>query len=337
VKDFDGYSASDPRPVLLVDSRRTILAFNAAGRLNLRGLSKGADLASASAEAPDVVGQFVRRCSSTRGPILAALRFYTPDGQDIAWRCDGGLAEPASADVPASIIIRLWARTDAHAGFLGLKGRITALNRELHQRRVLQKRLEEALHAKEILLSEVNHRVKNNLQVIIAMLGLAASENAGPAAFHQTADRIRAMGKVHEMLFESDDFREVECPLLLEALTKSLEAIHRRPDVAILVDCDAVRLSADRATSVALLVNELASNAFKHAFPPGRKGSIRVRLSQNEGMIVLSVMDDGLPMPVSPVPGTGMKIARALAQKLGGELQTTREPIKGIGVAFPAG
>jgi two-component sensor histidine kinase len=145
------------------------------------------------------------------------------------------------------------------------------------------------------------------------------------------------MGKVHEMLFESDDFREVECPLLLEALTKSLEAIHRRPDVAILVDCDAVRLSADRATSVALLVNELASNAFKHAFPPGRKGSIRVRLSQNEGMIVLSVMDDGLPMPVSPVPGTGMKIARALAQKLGGELQTTREPIKGIGVAFPAG
>lgn len=337
MKDFDAYAASDPRPVLLVNSRRIVLAFNAAARHNLRGLGKGIDLACASVDSPDVVGLFVRRCSSTRGPILAALRFYSPEEQVVAWRCDGGLAEPASAGVHASIIVRLRARSDAHAGFLALKDRITALDRELHYKRELQKQLEEALLAKEILLSEVNHRVKNNLQVITAMLSLAANENAGPAAFHQTADRIRAMGKVHQMLFESNDFREVDCRLLLAALAKSLEAIHRRPDVSIKVDCDEIRMSADRATSVALMVNELVSNAFKHAFPAGRAGAIRVRLTQAEGTIVLSVMDDGLPMPASPIPGTGLKIARALAQKLGGELQTTREPVKGVGVAFPAG
>jgi two-component sensor histidine kinase len=101
------------------------------------------------------------------------------------------------------------------------------------------------------------------------------------------------------------------------------------------IQCSDLRLSPDAATSVALLVNELISNAYKHAYPPGRGGTIRIRLNNEEdGLAVLTITDDGLGMVSGPRTGSGLNIAQALARKLGGELQITASPVKAFGVAF---
>jgi two-component sensor histidine kinase len=184
-----------------------------------------------------------------------------------------------------------------------------------------------------VLLAEINHRVKNNLQIITGILRLAGGSTN--SVFQQTIDRISAMGKVHDLLYGGRSFDRVDCRLLVETLAQSLGAVHRRADVRFDIQCNDLRLSPDAATSVALLVNELISNAYKHAYPPGRGGTIRIRLSnEDDGLAVLTITDDGLGMVAGPRTGSGLKIAQALARKLGGELQITTSPVKAFGVAF---
>jgi two-component sensor histidine kinase len=332
VLEFETFAASDPRPSILTDTVGTVVGFNSAAQLAIRGLAKGRLLTEAFAEPPAKLLDYLRRCARTRSPVIGALAFFDRGGGPVSWRCDGGLVTPQRGDVLPHVIVRLRSRADAHAGFVALKERMTLLNRELRYRKQLEGRLRVELEAKSVLLAEVNHRVKNNLQVIISLLSIASRDPG--QAFEQTVDRVRAMGRVQQLLYEGNNFREIECTALIKALVSSLDLIHKYKDVAISIDCDDVRLDAERATSLGLLINELVSNAFKHAFPRGRKGTVLIRLTVDNKIAVLSVTDDGVPMPPIASNGTGLTIARALAQKLGGELEITTEPRKAFGVAF---
>lgn len=332
MNDFGAYAASDPRPVLLLNTNGVVFDFNPAALRTMRGLSKCSDFTRICADDRSAVLQYLKSCGSTRGPVPGALTFYD-EMQTIAWRCDGGVVVPAGDD-PAVIVLRLRERADAHRGFVALNDKIEHLNRELHHRKRLQARLEEALRMKEVLLAEVNHRVKNNLQVISSMLSMAAHGNARDA-LKRTSERILAISRVHQLLYDNGNVEQVDCPLLIKTLAGGLEAIHKRADIKIDLDCYDLRLDPDRAIALALLVNELLSNAFKHAFPDGHGGTIRVELSKDgNDKAVLTVLDDGAPIPAPPRSGTGLKIAKALAGKLGGELQMVTEPAKAFGIAF---
>ena len=312
-----------------------MLSFNTVAQHSVRGLQKGSDFTEACAGSPENLLEFLRRCSGTRGPLLTALSFFDINDQPVDWRCDGGLAHAANGDSPAKIILRLSVRAEAHASFLDLKDQIATLNRELHHRAQLQQDLERALHAKDVLLAEVNHRVKNNLQVIISMLSLASGETAGPAAFRQAANRIRAMGKVHELLYATGILAEVDAPQLVSGVAQSVGAAHMRHEIRIDVECDPFSLSPETATSLALLVNELVSNAF-NAFPKGLGGSIRIALHRDHaGSITLAVTDDGDPVAPAITSGIDTRVARALAEKLGGELHIVSEPANSTSVVFP--
>ena len=332
MSEFGAYAASDPRPVLLLNTNGLVIDFNPPALRIVKGLVKGSDFTRTCAEEPRAVLEYLKSCGSTRGPVPAALTFYDEMGTT-AWRCDGGVVIPAR-NSPAVIVLRLRERADAHGGFVALKDKIEHLNREVHHRKRLQVSLEEALRMKELLLAEVNHRVKNNLQVISSMLSMAIHGNAQDA-LKRTSERILAISRVHQLLYENGNAEHVDCPLLIKTLASGLEAIHKRADIKINLDCSDLRLDPDRAIALALLVNELLSNAFKHAFPDGNGGTIRVRLSKDgNDKAVLTVLDDGAPFPASPRSGAGLKIVKALAGKLGGELQMVTEPAKAFGIAF---
>ncbi len=189
--------------------------------------------------------------------------------------------------------------------------------------------LRAALDAKQVLLLEVHHRVKNNLQLISNLLRLQQSEFADPslrAAFRECLNRVMAMGLIHDLLYDLDGPVGLDFGAYLQALASKLGTIHGSDDrVAIQIQAAPVSLALDRAVPLALLVNELLSNALKHAFPSGRSGTILVKLDRVGPVISLSVRDDGVGLPEAPIDrkrgdGLGLKIVQSLCAQLNADM-----------------
>ena len=186
--------------------------------------------------------------------------------------------------------------------------------------------LKSALRTKEILLREVNHRVKNNLQVVASLLRMRARSGQtaeSRAAIRDAHARIEAIALVHRRIYEEGAVEEVELGVflgeLIDHLRKSLS--DERLQVTVTGGLDRVRLATDRAVSLALLVTELVSNAIEHGFPGGRRGHVEIGIAVDDGGISLTVSDDGIGFDhEGERDGTGINLAELLARQLGGEL-----------------
>lgn len=205
--------------------------------------------------------------------------------------------------------------------------------------------LERRVQEKDILLAEIHHRVKNNLQVISSLLSMEASrarEAETAAMLRVTQNRILAMAIVHKALYESKDFAQVDFAVFIRTFVPSLIEIYSvRPDqVALSIKVADVALPLDIAIPCGLIVNELISNALKHAFPNGRRGSIRVELRNEDGKTVtLSVEDDGIGLPADfnfdNDQTLGVQLVHMLSQQLGGTVTATRTDWTRFRVRFP--
>jgi PAS domain S-box-containing protein len=198
------------------------------------------------------------------------------------------------------------------------------------------KQVESDLHAalldKTALLKEVHHRVKNNLQVVTSLLRLEAAR-ADPDACNtkvvlgEMQGRIRSMALLHESLYRSNSFAQVDLGAYLKQL--SLQAFRASADSgAVRLEHDMVQVSVslDQATPAGLLVNELISNSLKHAFPQGRSGVVRVTLQPTpDGRWCLQVSDDGIGLPgdfaARRTQSLGLQLVDDLAQQMQGNLQ----------------
>ena len=155
------------------------------------------------------------------------------------------------------------------------------------------------------LLREVDHRVKNNLQMIASLIQLQArrsDDEAARAALRAVLGRVGAVATVHRRLFQGDPAR-FDVADFLRDLTGDLAGAAGRDDIAISLDLEPVTLAASAAAPFALVANELLDNALRHAFPPGQGGTIRVRLSaegSNGGACRLVIADDGPALPADP-------------------------------------
>jgi two-component sensor histidine kinase len=198
------------------------------------------------------------------------------------------------------------------------------------------------LQQKELLFRELNHRVKNNLQLVSSLLSVQSRRIKDPAAreeFKTAQQRVRAIASLHSRLYQSDDgIDAVEMHEYLRELTDQLRALllAERSNIRLDFRCEPFSVNVDRATSIGLIVNELISNAAKHAFPNGASGAISVALSVVDGRCILCVADDGAGRHGSNEdPGVGLKLVNLFAAQLDGTVIEEAGPGLRVTVRFP--
>jgi two-component sensor histidine kinase len=211
-----------------------------------------------------------------------------------------------------------------------LQGAANILGMAIEQQQY-QRKLQAALDRHQVLLKEVNHRVKNSLQVISSMLHLQAAAVDNPdlsQRLHEASSRISTVGRAYERLAYNADYEDIDLVIYLREVIDDL-----KPAVApCQIHFEApkeIQFAADRAILLALIINELALNAAKYAYPDCPAGSIWVRLVQTErDAFLVSVQDEGVGVPANFDPATsrrlGTRLVSALAAQLGAKL--TRPP-----------
>jgi two-component sensor histidine kinase len=213
-----------------------------------------------------------------------------------------------------------------------------------------QARLAQSLAEKDVLIRELHHRVKNNLQIITSLLRLqakAATDQTVTELLQASERRLDAMAVIHEQLYASPDFREVRLEQQANLLMTNLfhafgvgpsritgqVAVSARPEGGPLV------LGVDQAIPAGLILNELISNSLKHAFPSDRSGSIRIEARSNGGKVELAVIDDGVGVPEDLAArkgkSLGLQIVEILARQLHGTWELKREAGTSFRLSFP--
>lgn len=316
---FDSMAAG----LVVLDARGAMVSANgAAGELlgyarsELIGLPFGAICAEAAdvGEGPLLGG----RCS---GPGGAETGLTRKDGSEVQVSLSCAELRPADGSLQGFVCVA----------------------QDLTDRKYIEEQVRRALAEKELLLREVHHRVKNNMQVISSLLAMQSSRADDPrvaASFEESQGRIRSMALIHEQLYRSADLTGIDLDSYLRILTDQLlESFGGETRIDVDVRVTDPGLEVDRALACGLIVNELVANAVKHAFP---RGGGRVRLSLVEGpneMCELVVADDGLgltrPGDLVGATSMGMSLIRTLVDQLEGELAVESTEGLSVRVTFP--
>jgi len=217
---------------------------------------------------------------------------------------------------------------------------------DISDRKTAEDQLQHSLMEKEILLREVHHRVKNNMQVISGLIELQSTQITDPEIrrlFQETYNRIKTMALIHESLYRSKDYVHLDFSAYLRELVSYLLASYGRTMNEITVDIQlrVTRLDMDVAIPCGLIANELLSNALKHGFPDGRHGTISIRLdSSGPDMCEFVVSDDGVGMPpdfdILKVKTFGLQLINGLAShQMRGTVDLERGNGTTVRVHFP--
>lgn len=187
--------------------------------------------------------------------------------------------------------------------------------------------LETALHTQTMLLHEVDHRVKNNLQLVNSLVSMqlrSISDATVRASLQSLRERIEALSTVHSLLYQRDDIRQLSVADLVRDLTNSLVASSGRQTIETNLELDDVVVPAEQATPIALIVNELVTNVLKHAFPDDRSGRLDVRVKNNGEGLVVEVADNGVGLPKERRESAfGTKLTDAVARQLQSRIEWT--------------
>jgi PAS domain S-box-containing protein len=186
-----------------------------------------------------------------------------------------------------------------------------------------------SLQEKTVLLREIHHRVKNNLQIIISLLNLQSRKVTDKQmldSLRESIQRVRAMSLVHEKLYSGGDLAHIGIRSYIYSLVNSLVAFYNvsTGNIALKLDVEDLQVDVSTAIPLGLIINELISNSIKHAFPDGRKGVVSVSAHDVDGWFQITVGDDGIGFP----PGLdwkradtlGLKLVNALSEQLEGSL-----------------
>jgi two-component sensor histidine kinase len=267
--------------------------------------------------------------------------------------------ETALAAAPETAIVVLTGTTDEELGLKTVaggaqdylvKGQLDGnmLVRSIRyaiERKQAEEKIKAALREKEILIKEVHHRVKNNLQMIYSLLALQSKRlKRGKAAtlLRESQNRIRSIALVHERLYRSPDLANINLAEYLQLLAGNLfYSYGADPEkIKLEVDISKVLLDIDTALPCGLIINELVSNSLRHAFPDGRSGTVRIELRPENGdRIVLTVTDNGVGFPKDRAVGAsdtlGLQLVHALSSQLAGELEISGENGARFKLTFP--
>ncbi len=190
-----------------------------------------------------------------------------------------------------------------------------------------------AREKQDLLMLEVHHRVKNNLQIVASLLNLQASRIRVPQAraeFQAARDRVRALATLHRHLYSEGDLHTLNMrSFLVELCGQLFQAMGETEGqrIGLTIEAPELRLSSDQAVPLALIVTEAVTNAVKYAFPGGRTGHVSVRLTEHDGVLDLEIADDGVGIPAGQAEtetgmrdGIGLQLIRGFSRQLGASL-----------------
>ncbi|MBI1877890.1 MAG: response regulator, partial [Chloroflexi bacterium] len=228
-----------------------------------------------------------------------------------------------------------------------------ALKRDIAERKRVEGQLKASLREKEVLLREIHHRVKNNLQVLSSLLALQAGSiknKAGLAVLTESRSRVVSMALIHEQLHRSKDLARIDFADYVRTLTTQLFRSYgiKPGQIGLQIAVDPVLLGIDQAIPCGLIINELVSNALKHAFPLAEAlrrpaeapAEIQIALhSEQEGPLTLTVSDTGIGLPqavdLSKPDGLGLQLVTTLTRQLHGAISLERVAGTIFRITFP--
>jgi PAS domain S-box-containing protein len=224
---------------------------------------------------------------------------------------------------------------DDNGNIIGIGG----ATRDITERKQAEEQLRLALADKETLLQELYHRTKNNMQAIIGLINLQAAQNQDEqvrAVLQDTQNRVRSMALVHQKLYQSQNLSSIDLAEYIRELISLLMASYQvaSDHISLGLDLEPVPILIDTAVPCGLIINELVSNVFKHAFPHNEPGALKITLKQLAAdEILLQIADDGVGLPAGFTPresmGVGLQTVFGIAEyQLRGKI--TYETAKGV-------
>ncbi|MDI1353991.1 MAG: PAS domain S-box protein [bacterium] len=218
---------------------------------------------------------------------------------------------------------------------------VSGIAHNVTEKKYVQQRMEQSLKEKEVLLREVHHRVKNNMQVISSILNLQSSyvsDDYALTLLKETQNRIKTMAYIHESLYQNKSFTSVNFSEYVHTLVKNIvqSYSYSSDKIGLELNIQDLTLSLDSSIPAGLIINELITNAIKHAFPGAKKGIISFSLRSENNFVILELKDDG----VGFAPGLdfenshtlGLQLVNTLIEQIEGELKYTSEKDKGTEV-----
>jgi len=284
------------------------------------------------------------------------LKLVHPDDRQLL---ETFVQSPSSVGDP--IILR-WRRKDGtliwteqrNVPIYDEKGNLVAIEgvaREITKRQQMEEQIRASLKEKEILLREIHHRVKNNLQIISSLLDLQSDYIRDPQdleLFKESLNRVKSMALIHEKLYQSSNLAKIDFAEYVQNLTAHLFDSYSPNSWAVDLEVDIDKIFLDISTAIpcGLIVNELVSNSLKYAFPSGREGKIRIELRSEESKgdargrprFALRVSDNGVGFPKDldfrNTPSLGLQLVVSLTQQLNGTIELDRSRGTAFTVTF---
>jgi two-component sensor histidine kinase len=220
---------------------------------------------------------------------------------------------------------------------------VLEINSDITARKLSDQQIRTSLREKEVLLKEVHHRVKNNLQLIASLLSLQSEYSADSKALSMLDDmktRVRSIAAIHEILYGSADLSRIDFAGYLNSIGRDLKSFYSgvAEKVKLTVKSEAVFLDITQAVPCGLIVNELLTNSFKYAFPGDRSGTIEVSFWCQIDKCILKLSDDGISLPKHVEPenaaSMGLQLVTLLVQQLKGKLTVRRHGGTKYTIAF---
>lgn len=224
--------------------------------------------------------------------------------------------------------------------FLGVSTDIT-------QHKLAESQIQTSLREKEVLLQEIHHRVKNNLQVVSSLLDLQSQYIDEPRMleiFRESQNRIKSMALIHEQLYQSKDCAKINLSNYIQELTSYLRRVYgmQAAQIKLELDIKEVALNINTAIPCGLIISELVSNAMKYAFPPEKGGIIKIFLdSESDNCLKLIIKDNGVGLPFHPdfksIKSLGLQLVTILIQQMEGNLEINCSNGTEFKIHFPLG
>ncbi len=212
------------------------------------------------------------------------------------------------------------------------------MNAFIERIREQQAVMQQSVNEKTMLIREIHHRVKNNLQVIASLLNLQSGEVRHPAdaeLFDRSRDRVVSIALVHEQLYQNDNLSMIPFDLYLRDLVGHIRNAVQTDGIVISLDGEPSFLGIDLAAPCGLIVSELITNALKHAFPDGASGTISVRFRFQDGYYQLEVSDTGKGMPEEASSSLGMTLVATLVEQIGATMHISGTDGTAVRISFP--